>query len=342
MNIKDGTIYSELPDGIKISNNKFGKCLIATKHFAKGQIVYNGCMILQQEETVMESYNLVITNVVNDKNYKDLKLNKYVHFVKIGEFRQIYGFDGYMNHSCDPTIICENQSDTKYNVIAYKNINKGDEITCDYALFDYECNGHVIEVCGCGSSKCRGSIRGFKNLDIEMQLNLLPLVDGDIYNLFLVDNNLLSCGNISCPDFIEICKDLNSDVYSLKSKKSFEKGDIVYENDFIICDHNQHTLFFLNGKFNISHSDLFIIRPTNKEFLFFDSFMNHSCDPNTKINYISPTSYQMIAIKTILPNDELTCDYNQLDNNYTGEISIPTLEFDCQCKSINCRKKIIS
>lgn len=43
-----------------------------------------------------------------------------------------------------------------------RDIKPGEEVTCDYALFDYHCNGHEIEVCACGSHKCRGKMLGFQ------------------------------------------------------------------------------------------------------------------------------------------------------------------------------------
>ena len=49
-----------------------------------------------------------------------------------------------------------------YQAIALRDIDVGDEITCDYALFDYDCSGHQIEVCACGSTKCRGKMTGFQ------------------------------------------------------------------------------------------------------------------------------------------------------------------------------------
>jgi SET domain-containing protein len=49
-----------------------------------------------------------------------------------------------------------------YRAIAMRDIKPGEEVTCDYALFDYHCNGHEIEVCACGSHKCRGKMLGFQ------------------------------------------------------------------------------------------------------------------------------------------------------------------------------------
>ena len=49
-----------------------------------------------------------------------------------------------------------------YNFVALKSISKGDEILWDYECSEYELldNGFV---CTCGSSYCRGRIKGFKH-----------------------------------------------------------------------------------------------------------------------------------------------------------------------------------
>lgn len=337
MKIDGSVIYSEIPESIIISENKFGKCLISRKNFKKGEIIYRGKMVLLENDEIYENYDLIISN---SNNYNNLKLNKNKNFVQIGNLRQIYGFDGYMNHSCDPSTICKNLSETEYDVIAYKDILEGDEITCDYSLFDYECDGHEIEKCECCSEKCRGSMRGFKNLDLKTQIELLDLVDEEIFELFIKENKIINCGEIICPDCVKI-KTINN-LHSLISMKKYSVGDIIYSNESLIIVGTNKLLYKLENKYHIANDDLYIIRENFKEFLMFDSFMNHSCDPNTKINYVSENKYEMIAIHEIKENDELTCDYNCLDNNYLNISSVPFFEFECKCGSKNCRKIIYS
>lgn len=60
------------------------------------------------------------------------------------------------NHSCNP-----NTTFDGLNVIALRNINKGEELTLDYALFLDE-NMEPFE-CNCDSANCRGLIMGIKN-----------------------------------------------------------------------------------------------------------------------------------------------------------------------------------
>ena len=73
-----------------------------------------------------------------------------------------------------------------------------------------------------------------------------------------------------------------------------------------------------------------IVSKINGELLYFTGFgraINHSCNPNAK----GENGFD-IAIKRINPGDEITVDY-------VAE-NMPLLNFDCSCKSDNCRKLI--
>jgi hypothetical protein len=169
--IQGNTIYCSLPDGIEISENKYGKCLRASNKFAKDDFMYRGCMKLMDEKEVLDEYDLVISNRPNEV----YKLRKDTHCVLTDDKMQIYGFDAFTNHSCDPNVICLNMDGQFFDAVALRDIQVGDEITGDYALFDYGDDGQDVE-CECGSVHCRGRIQGFKHLPLETQLKLLPQI----------------------------------------------------------------------------------------------------------------------------------------------------------------------
>lgn len=345
MNICGDVIESNLPYGVAIKQNRYGYALFSTKTFKEGDIIYHGCMMLKNENEILDEYKLVVTDSHNNK--LNFTLNKYTHFVQINGMRQIYGFDSFMNHSCNPTTICHNKSDVLYDVVAYRDISIGDEITCDYALFDYECNGHEISLCMCGESNCRESMNGFMNLKRQLQLELLSHVDDIIFNNFVEDNNLIYCGEIICPDCCKIEFDKDKKYWKLSAEKNFQKGDVIYENESVIFEKNnkcQRALYKLKGKYYIAQPELYIVRPTYREFLGFDSFMNHSCNPNTEITYTNKQKYQMIATCDIFIGDELTCDYEHLNNNSNENKCdyVITCVFECDCGSSNCRKVVSS
>lgn len=88
----------------------------------------------------------------------------------------------FMNHSCDPNVW---MSDA-FTLEARKDIQKGEELTADYAMwvdedytFSWECN--------CGSSHCRGRITGrdwqIKELQERYKGHFSPLINKRIENL---------------------------------------------------------------------------------------------------------------------------------------------------------------
>src|ERR1700727_1104249 len=63
-----------------------------------------------------------------------------------------------------------------------------------------------------------------------------------------------------------------------------------------------------------------------------DYFVNHCCDPNAGM-LIDGTDVQLIAIKNILPGQQITFDYSTtMDED--------DFEFDCLCGSPKCRGEI--
>ena len=58
-----------------------------------------------------------------------------------------------------------------------------------------------------------------------------------------------------------------------------------------------------------------------------ERFVNHSCDNNTEVR-----DFCDVAIKSILVGDEITSDYGS---------DGASVSFECQCKSVNCRGRIL-
>jgi len=115
-----------------IINSKFGKCIISLVDFEIGQLV----AILHTEMI-----------------FKVAKL----HTVQIENGVHIYDpwFAGLITHSCEPNLIL----DTKVLCFfAIRKIVSGDILTQDYELT--EDNLYKKFNCKCGSSHCRGEIKG--------------------------------------------------------------------------------------------------------------------------------------------------------------------------------------
>ena len=70
-----------------------------------------------------------------------------------------FGTAAFVNHSCDPN--CEtDQIDNRIWIIAYRDIQAGEELTYDYNLFD----GDEDATCLCGARRCRGSMYSAEHL----------------------------------------------------------------------------------------------------------------------------------------------------------------------------------
>jgi len=80
----------------------------------------------------------------------------------------------YINHSCNPNTYVKTKSGVR-QVLAMRDISKGDEITYDYSINGD--NEGTFE-CRCGSKNCRKIYQGnFFKLPIELQKHYLPYLD---------------------------------------------------------------------------------------------------------------------------------------------------------------------
>ena len=66
------------------------------------------------------------------------------------------------NHSCEPNCGLQHNEYGAYDLVALRDIARGEEITWDYCMCEWEMVG--FSECHCGSSTCRKTICGAKNL----------------------------------------------------------------------------------------------------------------------------------------------------------------------------------
>lgn len=177
-------LYVQVPEGIALKDCGYGYGLFATKAFKAGEVLY-------------KQHYFTIDDKERDYFLKtdqgDFTLSTKTHSVIMGAGkRALYTFDALINHSCDPnTYSLTNPEMTlanEYYQVASKDIEVGEELTCDYNLFDYDCRDKGIVECHCGAANCRKTISGFKFIPLSEQLELLPRIDISILNQFLVDH----------------------------------------------------------------------------------------------------------------------------------------------------------
>lgn len=62
----------------------------------------------------------------------------------------------FLNHSCDPNV----WMDGPYTIVARRNIEVGEEVTADYALWEADENKVSKWECYCGATGCRKRVTG--------------------------------------------------------------------------------------------------------------------------------------------------------------------------------------
>jgi hypothetical protein len=317
--------YVIVPENVSVRKTKHGYGLFSNVFIPQNTIIYRTNFYkVTDDDTV---YNLHLRQYNGDISFK---VNK-THTVQNGCVRDLYTYGGFINHSCDPNTKAGDENTCEYETVAIKDINADDELTCNYLVFDYDCNGHSF-ACNCMSKNCVGFVAGFKNLTSEQQLGLLSEADHSIQNLYAIDNNIVILEDLECPDSVEITK--KNGMMSLISTRSFKVGDVVFINKMSLFDLHTRVGVRVCNEFVHLYDDVhFTQTGTNKFCYKFDSFGNHSCDPNCSQIYTSDDSYKLVALCDISIGDEITCDYKAL---------VPQCEtsFVCMCNKPNCRKII--
>ena len=89
----------------------------------------------------------------------------------------------FINHSCDPNLWMNGS----FDLVSRRKINKDEEVTIDYALFEAEENFVSEWECNCGSEDCRGRITGrdWERTDLQKRYkgHFSPLINKRIENL---------------------------------------------------------------------------------------------------------------------------------------------------------------
>jgi len=81
----------------------------------------------------------------------------------------------YANHSCDPNCGVRLNDEQAFDFVARQPIDAGQELTFDYAMRNFTID-HFPTVCLCGSSRCRGSVTGWKDLPAARKADYGDLV----------------------------------------------------------------------------------------------------------------------------------------------------------------------
>ncbi|MDO9537695.1 MAG: SET domain-containing protein-lysine N-methyltransferase [Thermoplasmata archaeon] len=106
------------------------------------------------------------------------------HYVGRGKYVIEDNLPAFMNHSCDPNCYCLKSGIGIYDVVAFRDIKAGEELTHDYAassINQLEGLFYFEEECHCGSPDCRNIVHGdFFRLPEDWQRRFYPYLPPSI------------------------------------------------------------------------------------------------------------------------------------------------------------------
>lgn len=164
-------VEATMPPGVAIRPNAFGLGLFATQSFQAGDTLYiTSCLYVP--DIVPGKVILRLTGS-GEEYTLDMQEHSVVQSDLPGK-RQLYTYDAFMNHACDPNttsfVTGSTSKELTYGMKALRAIAVGEELTCDYNLFEFEAGDAAILQCQCGARECLGAIRGFRYLSFEQAL----------------------------------------------------------------------------------------------------------------------------------------------------------------------------
>ncbi|MEY4136981.1 MAG: hypothetical protein RL205_1109 [Actinomycetota bacterium] len=163
------------PDGVDLRETEFGLGLFATRNFAPGEAIYR-CGWFTVED-VEHRFHTTIDGA-SGTHQVEITTEHSVRF----DGTRIFDIPGcFMNHDCRGNSIPRYAEDDSraYEEIATVAISAGEQITCNYLLFDWECDGHTF-TCQCGHPQCFGEIRGFAHLSPAQQESLAADITDEV------------------------------------------------------------------------------------------------------------------------------------------------------------------
>jgi len=152
---------------IRIDETSVGRGVFVTRPYAAGEeiLVFTGPVI---------DFEASVAKGERECDAYQIMPNRYLDLDAPGVF---------INHSCDPNTGIRDD----IRLVALRDLHPGEEIRFDYSTTMDE--DHWEMECRCGSPACRGLIRDFKWLPLELKLELMSR---GIVPRFLLDSEFAS------------------------------------------------------------------------------------------------------------------------------------------------------
>ena len=109
---------------------------------------------IKEGDFVLRGKSIYTTDV---RDHKTLQISETVHSRLDTPFENA-------NHSCDPNTGVRENDFEGYDLFAIKDIKKGNQITFDYCMTEWE---SVLGTCACNTKACRQEINGAKYMERE-------------------------------------------------------------------------------------------------------------------------------------------------------------------------------
>jgi hypothetical protein len=172
-----------MPDCIEVFSGKFGLSVRSSRRIAKGTVIDPSVEFAFIDNSDSD-YALYL-------NGSDIPVyfHSYTNTLFYTEVERVCnGYIGYLNHSCtNSNVRFETSNKFGFAVIASRDIEAHEELTSNYLLFDYSCDGHAFE-CTCGAAGCYGAITGFRDVPPAAQLRLVDDITDNVLHQHIFDS----------------------------------------------------------------------------------------------------------------------------------------------------------
>lgn len=124
-----------------------GEGMFAREPIRRGEVVcrMGGMVMTESEFADFQSTRSLYSFIQIDEN-----------LYLVEDIETTRSLDASMNHSCDSSVWMEDEA----TLVARRDIEPGEEVTVDYALFTTQSNWMLDTRCRCGSPHCRRIITG--------------------------------------------------------------------------------------------------------------------------------------------------------------------------------------
>mmetsp|Transcript_61490 Transcript_61490/g.159650 ORF Transcript_61490/g.159650 Transcript_61490/m.159650 type:complete len:1373 (+) Transcript_61490:69-4187(+) len=231
----------EVPDNVAPGDCEYGRGLFATRDMSAGEVIFKAKFHLVDDKP---------GKILLKTNLQDFELEVQTHFPYIGEGRrEVNYYDCFTNHSCEPNMFYPaadihfdiDGKNGEYVACASRDIRAGDELTCDYELFDWDCLDKGMVNCMCKAAACRGAIRGMRYRPFDEVLTQLAAVEPIMRKSVLRQYpNIQYIDMTPCAPGLSIVFTRGLGL-SLVSTRDFAPGQILYEGEScsVDCDRTE-------------------------------------------------------------------------------------------------------